>query len=135
VQQVLLRFVGGEQRHPLLGERSLAASLDAKQAFERVDAGAGALPVVVAAPLELRLHRLGHAPAVRETELGEHRARREQAEVLDQVLAQQTHRHRVEQQRALPGEADHAPLGVQLQQLFVVQIVRAHGTDAIIQIE
>ena len=100
--------------------------LDAEQAFERVDAGARAPPVVVAVPLELRLHRLGHAPAVREAELGEHGAGGGEAEVLDEVLAQQAHRHRVEQQRALPGEADHAAFRVQLQQLLVVQIVRAH---------
>ena len=135
VQEVLLRLVGGDEHHALLGERSLAAGLDAEQALERVDAGARAPPVVVAVPLELGLHRLGHAPAVREAELGEHGARGGEAEVLDQVLAQQPHRHRVEQERALPGEADHAALRVQLQQLFVVQIVRAHATDTIIRIE
>ena len=104
----------------------LAARLDAEQTLERVDAGAGAAPVLVAVPLELGLHRLGHAPAVGEAELGEHGARRGEAEVLDQVLPQQAHRHRVEQERALPREADHAALRVQLQQLLVIQVVGAH---------
>ena len=99
-----------------------------------MDAGTGALPVVVALPLELRLHRLRHAPTVGEAELGENGAGSEQAEVLDQVLAQQPHRHGVQQQRALSGEPDHAPFGVQLQQLLVVQIVRAHG-DAFLRNE
>ena len=77
-------------------------------------------------PLEFGLHGLGHAPAVGEAELGEHGAGGGQAEVLDQVLAQKSHRHGVEKQRALSGEADHAALGVQLQQLLVIQIVGAH---------
>jgi hypothetical protein len=106
----------------------LLPALDAEQAFEGMDARARALPVVVAVPLELGLHRLRHAPAVREAELGQHRAGGGEAEVLDEILAQQAHRDRVEQQRALPGEADHAPLGVQIQQLLVVEIVRAHRT-------
>ena len=126
MQEVLLGLVGGDEHHPLLGERSLASGLDAKEAFEGVDARAGAEPVLVAVPLELRLHRLGHAPAVGEAELGEHGARGGEAEVLDQVLAQESHRHRVEEQRALPGEADHAAFRVQLQQLLVIQIVGAH---------
>ena len=75
-----------------------------------MDADTCPLPLFVASPVELRLHRLRHAPAVREAELREHGAGGGEAEVLDQVLAQQAHRHRVEQQRALPGEADHAPL-------------------------
>ena len=91
-----------------------------------MDAGARAAPVLVAVPLELGLHRLGHAPAVGEAELGEHGAGGGEAEVLDQVLAQEPHRHRVEEERALAGEADHASLRVQLQQLLVIQIVGAH---------
>ena len=98
----------------LLGERALASRLHAKEAFERVDAGARAPPVLVAVPLELGLHGLGHAPAVGEAELGEHGAGGGQAEVLDEVLAQEPHRHRVEQERALSGEADHAAFRVQL---------------------
>ena len=72
------------------------------------------------------LHRLRHAPAVGEAELGEHRARRGDAEVLDQILSEQAHRDRVEQERALPREADQTALGVQLQQLLMIQIVGAH---------
>ena len=91
-----------------------------------MDAGARAAPVLVAVPLELGLHGLGHAPAVGEAELGEHGAGGGEAEVLDEVLAQEPHRHRVEEERALPGEADHAALRIQLQQLLVVQVVGAH---------
>src|SRR4051794_1854862 len=69
VQEMLLRLIGREQCHPLLGQQSVAAGLDAKQAFEGMDADTRALPLFVASPLELRVHRLRHAPAVREAEL------------------------------------------------------------------
>ncbi len=135
VQQVLLGLVGGdEHRRPPWTSGSVLPGLDAEEALERVDARARAPPVLVAVPLELGLHRLGHAPAVREAELGEHGARGREAEVLDEVLAQQPHRDGVEQQRALPGEADHAPLGVQLQELLVVQVLGSHR-DRVIQNE
>ena len=49
-----------------------------------------------------------------------------QAEVLDEVLPQEPHRDRVEQERPLPGEADDAALRVQLEQLLVVQVLGAH---------
>src|SRR3954467_9609884 len=62
VQQMLLRLVGGKQHRASLGER-VASRLDMEKAFEGVDAGAGVAPVLVAVPLELGLHRLGHAPA------------------------------------------------------------------------
>ena len=86
-------------------------------------------PVLFAVPLELGLHGLGHAPAVGEAELGEHRAGGGEAEVLHEVLAQQAHGHRVEQERALPGEADHAALRVQIQQFLVVKSSARMGTS------
>jgi hypothetical protein len=89
-----------------------------KETFEGVDASARALPFLAAVPLELGLHGLGHAPTVGETELGQHGARGGHAEVLDEVFAQKSHRHRIEQQRSLSGEADHAAFRVELQQLF-----------------
>ncbi len=105
----------------------MASGLDAEKAFEGVEAGARAAPVVVGVPLELGLHRLRHAPTVGEAELGEDGAGGSEAEVLDQVLSQQPHRHRVKRERTLTGEADHASIRVQLQQLFMVQIVGAQA--------
>ena len=88
MQEVLLGLIRGDQHQALFGERLLAARLDAEEPFERVDARAGAAPLVVAVPLELRVHRLGHAPAVREAKLRENGARGGEPEVLDEVLAQ-----------------------------------------------
>ena len=62
-----------------------------------------------------------------EAELGEHGAGGSEAEVLDEVLSQEPHRHRVKKERTLSGEADHTSLRIQLQQLLVIQIVGAHG--------
>jgi hypothetical protein len=61
-----------------------------------------------------------------EAELGEHGAGGGEAEVLDEVLSQQPHRHRVEKERTLSGEADHASLRIELQQFLVIQIFGAH---------
>jgi hypothetical protein len=69
-----------------LGPSLVAARLHAKQAAERVDARTNATPVVVAVPLELRLHGLGHAPTVGETELREHGTSGDEAEVLDEIV-------------------------------------------------
>jgi hypothetical protein len=66
------------------------------------------------------------APAVCEAELREDGARRSEAEVLHEVLAQEPHRHGVDHEGALPGEPDHAAVRVQLQQLLVVQVVGSH---------
>jgi hypothetical protein len=63
---------------------------------------------------------------VGETELRQHRARRRDAEALDQVFAQQPHRDRVEQQGAFASEANHSAVEVELQQLFVIEVVCAH---------
>jgi hypothetical protein len=63
---------------------------------------------------------------VGEAELGEHRAGSDQAEVVDQILPQNPHGHGVEHERALARETDHAPLGVQLQEFLVMQILDAH---------
>jgi hypothetical protein len=115
VQEMLLRLVGGDEHQALPGDGALAFRLDAEEAFERVDAGARAAPVLVAVPLELGPHGLGHAPTMGEAELGEHGAGGSEAEVLDEVLPQEPHRHRVEKERTLSGEADHASLRVQLQ--------------------
>ena len=62
-----------------------------------------------------------------EAELGQYCSGGGEAKVLDQVLPQKTHRDRVQQQRALSREADRSAFGVELQQLFVVQIVGAHA--------
>ena len=83
-----------------------------EEAFQGVDAGTRMLPFLFGVPFELVLHGLGHTPAVGKTELGKHRAGGRQAEVLDEVLAQCPHRHSVEQQRPLSGEANHAAFRV-----------------------
>jgi hypothetical protein len=80
------------------------------------------LPFLAAVPLEFGLHGLGHAPTVGEAELGQHGARGGHAEVLDEVLAQKSHRHRIEQQRSLSGEANHAAFRIQLKQFLMIQI-------------
>ena len=126
MQEMLLGLVRSDEHHALLGERSLASRLDTEEPFERVDAGARSAPVLLGLPFELGLHRLCHALAVREAELREHGAGGGQAEVLDEVLSQEPHRDRVEQQRALSREADHAAFGVELEKLFVIEIVGAH---------
>jgi len=126
VQQVLLRLVGGAEQQALLGEGALAPRLDPEEPFQRVEAGARPGPVLVGVPLELGPQGLGHAPAVREAELGQDGAGGGEAEVLDQVLSQEPHGHRVDEERALPGEADQPGVRIELQQLLVVQLVGAH---------
>ncbi len=115
MQEVLLCLVGGDEHHTVSGESLRVSRLDAEEALQGVDAGACAAPVFVAGPFELGLHCLGHAPTVGEAELGEHSAGSRQPEVLDQVLAQEPHRHRIEQERTLTSKPDHPALGVQLQ--------------------
>ena len=126
MQEVLLCLVGRDQHHALLGEGTLASRLNPEEALQGVDAGAREAPVLVAGPFELGPHRLGHSPTVGEAELGKDRAGSHEAEVLDQILAQNHHRHCIKQQRALSGEADHAALRIQLQQFLMIQIVDAH---------
>jgi hypothetical protein len=126
VQQVLLGLVRGEQHHTGFGKRALTARGDAEQAFERVDARPGATPVIVTFPLEFCLQRLRHAPTVSETELREHGASRAETKVFDQVLAQESHGDGVDQKRSLSGKADRAALRIELQELFVVQVISAH---------
>ena len=62
-----------------------------------------------------------------EAELGEHGAGGGEPEVLHQVLAQQPHGHRIQEDRALAGEADEAPFRIQFKQFLVVQIIGSHG--------
>ena len=49
-----------------------------------------------------------------------------EAEVLDEVLPQQSHRDRVEEERALSGEPDHPSLRLELQELLVIQFLGTH---------
>ena len=126
MQEMLLGLVRSDEHHALLRERALASRFDTEEAFERMDAGARSAPVLLGLPLELRLHRVCHAIAVREAELREHGAGGRHAEVFDEVLSEEPHRDRVEQESALSREADHAAFGVELEKLFVVEIVGAH---------
>ncbi len=126
VEEVLFALVGGAQHDPVLGERAAAAGRDLEQPAEGVNPRASLDPIHLAVPIELGLHGLGHAPPVREAELGEYRARRGQPEAVDQILAQDAHGHGVDQQRALPREPDQAPLGVQLEQLLMTHLSRTH---------
>ena len=82
--------------------------------------GTGSTPFLVGLPLEFLLQGRGHAPAVGETELSEHRTGSGQAEVLDEILPQEPHRDRVEQEGALPGEPNDASLRVEFQEFFVM---------------
>ena len=127
VGDVLLRLVRADERQALLRQRTGRARPQAVHAFEHVDAPAGMVPVLLALPLEQVLHRLGHAPALDEAEAGEDGARGAEAEVVDQLLAQVPLRRRVDDERALAGEADHAVLGVELHQFADVQVLDAHG--------
>src|SRR4030095_5285687 len=60
-----------------------------------------------------------------EAELGEHGAGGSEAEVPDEVLSQESHRHGIEKERTLSGEADHASLRVELEELLMIQIIDA----------
>jgi hypothetical protein len=91
-----------------------------------VDAGAGATPLLIGRPIELLSHGLCHAPAVGEAELGEHGSGSGEAEVVNEILPQDSHGNGVEQEGALPRETDHAPLRVQLQELLVMEILDVH---------
>ncbi len=112
MQQMLLRLVGRKQHCTLLGERVLTPRLDEKESLQSEKSGPGAATFLIVQPLEVLLHGLRHAPAVGKAKLGEHRTRRGEAEVLNQVLAQESHGDGIEQEGALPGEADHPSLWV-----------------------
>ena len=131
MQEVLLRFVGRKQHRSLLAERVPTSRLRAKEPSKCVNLGSGETPFFVIRPRELLLHGRGHAPAVCETKLGEHRASRDQAEVLDEILPQQAHGHGVEQKRSLASKPNRAALRVQLQELVVVQIFNAHWVNSV----
>ena len=120
MQEMLLGLIRGDEHRALLGERSISSGPDAEKALEGMDAGAGAPPLFIALPSELGPHRFSHAPAMGEAKLGEHDAAGRQAEVVDEVSSQEPHRHCVNEERTLPGEANDAPLRVQLEQLLVV---------------
>src|SRR6185503_10569629 len=125
VEEMLLGLVGSDEHHTPLGEWSFASGLDTEEALERVDACSRPAPVVLRFPFELRLHRLRHAIAVGEAELRQHGSRRGEAEVLDEVLSEESHRDRIEKESALSGEADQPAFGVELEELLVVEIFSA----------
>ena len=131
VQQVLLGLVAvlPDRERNRLGAvaRIPGGRLDAHQTLQRVQPSAGALPVVLAVPRKAVLERIGGAPAVGVAEPGQHRPSRREPERVDQLAPQQAHRHRVEQQGSLVGEADDAALGVELEQLAEVEISGAHA--------
>jgi hypothetical protein len=81
---------------------------------------ASTTPLPTVRPLELFFHRRRHAPAVGEAELSEHCLGGGQSEVVHQILPEDAHGHRIEKERALSGETDHASLWVQLQKLVVM---------------
>lgn len=88
-----------------------------------MEPGARAAPVLVAVPPVLGAHGLGHAPALGEAELGQEGSGGREAEVLDELLSQETHRDGVDEERALPGEPDDASVWIELQKLLVIQIL------------
>src|SRR5690606_17747988 len=107
VQEMLLRLVRGGENRALLGERVLAVRCDTEQALARMETRSGVAPLCLAVPLELGLHGFGHPPAVSKAELREYGTSGRETEVLDEILAQKPHRDRVQEQRALSGEADY----------------------------
>jgi hypothetical protein len=62
---------------------------------------------------------------VSESKLRQHGARRRKPEVVDQVLAQQAHCDRVDQQDPLSSETDDSTRFIELQQLSVIQVLGA----------
>ena len=132
MEEVLFSLVRRGQEHPLLGQGVLAARVHGEHPFQGVQARARIPPLGVVLPPELRVQGFGHAPAVGEAELGEHGSRRQQAEVLHQIFAQETHGHRVQQDRALAREADDPAVRIQFEQFLVVQVDGAHGVPSAI---
>ena len=127
MEQVLLGLVGRGQQDSLPGQGVPAAGVHLEHAFQGMQPHGRVPPLRVVVPLEFGAQGFGHPPAVGEAELGEHGAGRQQAEVLHEVLAQKAHGHRVQQDRALPGEADDAAVRIQLEQFLVIQVGGAHG--------
>lgn len=111
---------------PLPAERPLTRLLHAKEPLERVDARSCPPPFVGTVPWEVRADGLGHPPAVREAELGQHDPGRREAEAVHEVFPKDAHRDRVDQERALSREVDPSALRIDLQQLLQVEIVGAH---------
>ena len=126
VQEMLLGLVGCKQHRPVLAEWVIASRLGAEKPLEGVDVGAGDAPFRIAVPVEIFFHGRRHAPTVCEAKLGEHCAGSGQAKVFNEVLTQEPHRHGVDKEGALPGETDHAPVWIELQQLLVMQIFHTH---------
>ena len=126
VQEMLLGLVGCKKHRPVLAERVITSRLGAEKPLEGVDVGAGKTPFRIVVPGEFLFHGRRDAPTVGESKLGEHRSGSGEAEVFNEVLTQEPHSHRVDKEGALPGETDHAPLWIELQQLLVMQILHTH---------
>ena len=124
VEKVLLRFVGDM---PCPAVRSGRAGFQPEEPLQRVDPRAGPTPLLVAVPVELGAHGFGHPPAVDVAEAAQNAPGHADAEGVDQFLPEQPLRDGVENQCPLSGEADQAPLGVELEEFPEVQLFNTHG--------
>ncbi|MFT5353449.1 MAG: hypothetical protein ACI9KE_000647 [Polyangiales bacterium] len=118
---MLLRFIGLHNRGAPFDEGvSVGARRELEESGEGVQARAGEAPFILGGPFKLTTDRVGHSPAVCEAELGEHRSRSGEPKVLDEVLTQHPHRHRVDEQSALSSEENDVAFRIQLQQFLSI---------------
>ena len=136
VQQVLLGLIGlapdrlGKGRG--VGALAGVYGFEGHGALETVQASPRTSPFFDARPRKAALEALGCAPAVRVAEAGHDPARDIEAQLGDQLLAQQPERDGVEQQRALACEAQDASVGLELEQLVEHEVAEAHQNECII---
>jgi hypothetical protein len=76
--------------------------------------------------LDLGFHRFRPGPTMGEAKLGEHGTGRREAEILDQVLAQEPHRDGIDEECAAFGERSEAWIRLRLEELIVVQMFSRH---------
>ena len=129
VQQVLLRLVGGdEHRRPSCESGPVASRLDAEEAL----AGRGCACRRGASPRRCpTLNSACIASAMRQPWAKPNWVSTVRAAVRPKFSTRYLRSSPIatasSEQRALPGEADHAPFRVELQQLLVIEILGAHG--------
>ncbi|MCA9540413.1 MAG: hypothetical protein KC620_16050 [Myxococcales bacterium] len=104
----------------------LVDGFEAHEALQAMDAPTRDAPLALIGPGQPIAQRLGGAPAVRVAEPRQQAAGHVFAKGLDELLAQQAQRDRVEQQRALAAEVDEAALGIEVEQVVQAKIGGVH---------